>query len=132
MPSPIIDPAIDLSHDERRAVYRAAAVSWLNDVKNSLLFSAGLLGIFFFVFVVVPGRFATAPGREWIGIAAYVLCFPVTLAYVLICRRCSFAPFVYAELAARGIEVCGRCGYPLDALPDDRAQCPECGRDRVS
>ena len=112
-------------------VTRAAWHRWLNNPRNGALYSAGvvaaILGLVFLPDIVDPllGPHHWSHTIMWFGL--YVAAIIVLL---LIFRHLGFAPHVYAELRARGHDVCRKCGYRLDGLPENHERCPECGARR--
>lgn len=126
---PLIDPAIPIDARGRRTIRRAAWRRWNENPVKGISF--GLLGSApIFLSAFLPAGML----KRELSITALVLIgitFAIYLyALSLILRRFSYAPCVYAELRARGYDVCPKCGYWLRDLDEATTQCPECGHDR--
>jgi len=127
----LIDSDLDLTPAERREIGRAAWKRWMSDRTNMSIYGVGT-GTALMLFMFVPDVAA-----EWFGGKSYYysvggLAFYIALLGVLfyLLRRFRFASCIYAELRARGFDVCHRCGYRLEGLSEDDTRCPECGAER--
>ncbi|MCK6476031.1 MAG: hypothetical protein L6Q35_04285 [Phycisphaerales bacterium] len=128
-PAPLIDPALELSRSDRRLILRAAWRRWFRRPIHAALYAAGLI-VLMLTFMFLPGLFEAAlGGHRWYLTLIWFGLYLVGLFGVLwALRQWEFAPCVYAELRARGHEVCPGCGYVLTGLqPASQRTCPECG-----
>jgi len=73
----------------------------------------------------------TGFNRDWCtGVSAIVLAILTISAWMFIYTLLYVRPLRRA-LSELGYEVCEKCGYWLNALPETTQQCPECGTPRV-
>ncbi len=90
---------------------------------------AGGLGAAILGFLFLPDFIEPMFGRHrwYFTLIWFVLYIAAVATVFVVLRKVGFAPCVYAELRKRGYNVCARCGYLLDGLPDGSTTCPECG-----
>ncbi len=124
----LIDPSLPLDEKGRREVARAAWSRWLNAPRNVAIYTSAVVGLLF-AYLFVPDLVEPMlGGRRWWFTLVWLALYVAALAGLFaVFRRIGLAPCVFAELRARGHDVCPACGYPLAGLPLDRGRCPECG-----
>ena len=98
---------------------------------NGLIFGLGLaIPIFMFPWISKQ----LSPVQGWTGFPAFLLTFSIYAMYIFTLaaglKRWRFAPLVFAELRARGFDVCLKCGYWLRDLDSSIIKCPVFGSPR--
>lgn len=128
-PTNLIAPEIPLKPRERRAVYAGAFRRWMAGPTNRWLYG-GALGACLIIFMVLPQAIDRLFGYHawYLTVAGFVIYLAVLALAARLLQRWHFAPCVFAELRAQGIDVCSRCGFWLRGL--GAGECPECGDDR--
>jgi hypothetical protein len=118
---------LGLDAPTRRAVLKAAGDRWMFETRNGLRALAWFLGA---IVVSVLVMVLFWPLLKSTGLLPGNLVFvPLGVCWILFLhwqRRNGLPQSVYAELRARGHDVCRGCGYIRTGL-DPLALCPECG-----
>ena len=127
-----IDPTIPLNTKARWQLHKAAWSRWYKEPINWVLYAFGL-AISLAIFIVFPSIIQSLTGYDaWpIRVLSLLLYALLLVVLYLFMRATRFAPCVYAELRARGFDVCTSCGYWLRDLDNSVDRCPECGNARV-
>ncbi len=123
-----IPPELPLNRWQRKAIAAEAQMAWMRHGKNGpkLFASLMLLLIGMICGLVVLYRLHRSHG--WMDLStAFIMVWICGSSLMLWCWRERTLPgFVFAELRARGHDVCLGCGYVRHGLNTD-AGCPECG-----
>lgn len=126
---PLIDPALPIDARTRRSIQRAAWRKWNENPAKGISFGLLTAAPLFLTMLLPRGMRNTQLGIPALALVALTyLIYIFVLAQIL--RRFWYAPYVYAQLRARGYDVCPKCGYWLRDLDQSIAHCPECGRAR--
>lgn len=128
-----VDPSLELSRGERRAVLRDAlrlARPSVVGISIVLFVVLPLLALYTWAVVHYAGRFVYAIWQEGgILLRVFVVYLAVWIVIAAI-GRWLYRPYVFRALCAHGHEVCISCGYPMRGLDSNVERCPECGAAR--
>lgn len=129
-----VDPTLELSRDERRAVRRDALrlsrPSTLG-ICILLLVVLPLVAIYTWAVVHYAGRFVYAVWPQGAILLRVLVVYLAVWIVIAAFGRWLYRPHVFRALCAHGHRVCLGCGYPMRGLGADSERCPECGTTRV-
>ena len=125
--SSFVDPTIPLDHATTKEIHRAAWKRWQSTPATMALLMAAIvvpLILDDLLFSFIENLLNTSRLSSYlISILIFV---PYLFGITWLFRHIRYAPCVYAELRARGYDVCPKCGYWLRDLDQSITKCPEC------
>lgn len=124
--SAYIDPALNIDKMTRRSINRAAWRRWNARPLNGLLIGFAIA----IPILLLPRLSSNSLLIPYLNSIPFYLLFIGALTYglsiTIVLKRFRYAPCIYAELRARGYDVCPKCGYWLRDLDQSITKCPEC------